>query len=210
MVHSQTRDPKKLTRRGSVTRSRIIQAAQKLLSEHGVAGTSLDEIMAIAGVSKSQLYHYFEDKEAIVAAAIQLQVEQVLSAQNPALRLIDSRRALQKWRDVVVALSKAQGTKGGCPIGSLANELSNKSEQSRKLVEYSFEKWRVEIENGLQRMKARGELSSKAKPDELATAILSAAQGGLLLAKTSRSVRPVEIALDMALAYVDTFANVRS
>ena len=39
-------------------------------------------------------------------------------------------------------------------------------------------------------------------PQELALALLSAVQGGLLLAKTTHSNRPLEIALDMALDHV--------
>lgn len=193
----------RLTRRGAATRRRIIEASAGLIVEHGVAGTSLDEIMAVAGVSKSQLYHYFIDKDAIVGEVIQLQIGRVLAAQNPQLSAIDSMPALRDWRDAIVALSRAQGDKGGCPVGALANELSNRSEHARGLLAQSFEKWRVDIENGLKKMRDRGVLSNVVEPEELATAILSAVQGGLLLAKTTRSVRPVEIALDMALAYVE-------
>jgi hypothetical protein len=111
--------------------------------------------------------------------------------------------ALRVWRNVIVELSRAQGGKGGCPIGSLANELSNQSEHARGLLAQSFESWRGDIEIGLQKMRERGELAKAANPEELSIAILSAVQGGLLLAKTARSVRPVEIALDMALAFVE-------
>ena len=51
-------------------------------------------------------------------------------------------------------------------------------------------------------MQERGELASTADPHDLAVAILSAIQGGLLLAKTTRTSRPLELALDMALEHV--------
>ena len=44
----------KLTKRGAATRRRIIEGAASLILEHGVAGTSLDEVMAETGVSSEQ------------------------------------------------------------------------------------------------------------------------------------------------------------
>jgi TetR/AcrR family transcriptional repressor of nem operon len=51
-------------------------------------------------------------------------------------------------------------------------------------------------------MRARGELGPHARPSDLATAVLTALQGGLLLAQTMRLTRPLELALDMALEHV--------
>jgi AcrR family transcriptional regulator len=47
----------------------------------GVERTSLDDVMAASGVSKSQLYHYFADKDALVLEVIARQTERVLDAQ---------------------------------------------------------------------------------------------------------------------------------
>jgi len=66
-----------------VTRDRIVAAAAALIHEHGVAGTSLDEVRVATATSKSQLYHYFADKSALVRAVIERQVEQVLQASSP-------------------------------------------------------------------------------------------------------------------------------
>ena len=51
-------------------------------------------------------------------------------------------------------------------------------------------------------MKAKGLLKASAEPKELSLAVLAAIQGGLLLAKVSRTSRPLEIAFDMALDHV--------
>ena len=87
-------------------------------------------------------------------------------------------------------------------MGSLASELANDSEPARKRLADSFSMWRDRIENGLAKMQERGELSASADPRDLAFALLSAVEGGLLLAKTTRSSRPLEIALDMAIDHV--------
>ena len=79
------------------------------------------------GVSKSQLYHYFADKDALVLEVIARQTERVLDAQRPHLEAMDSLSALNAWRDAIVRLNKAAQGKG-CPLGSLASELANDSE----------------------------------------------------------------------------------
>jgi Transcriptional regulator len=106
--------------------------------------------MAASGVSKSQLYHYFADKDALVLKVIARQTERVLDAQRPHLEALDSLPALKAWRDALVRLNKAaQGR--GCPLGSLASELANDSEPARKRLADSFSVWRDRIERGSPR-----------------------------------------------------------
>jgi len=201
MPANQKVEPHSLTARGAATRSRIVNAAADLIYERGVDRTSLDEVMATSGVSKSQLYHYFADKDALVLAVIAFQTEHVLDAQKPHLEALDSLPAIRAWRDAFVRLNKLARCRG-CPLGSLASELANDSEQARKRLAASFAMWRERIEAGLERMRERGELSASADPHELALALLAAVEGGLLLAKTTHSSRPLEIALDMAIEHV--------
>jgi TetR/AcrR family transcriptional regulator, transcriptional repressor for nem operon len=201
--HSKSRS---LTARGAATRSRIVNAAADLIYEHGVDRTSLDEVMAASGVSKSQLYHYFGDKDALVLEVITLQAERVLAAQQPHLGALDSLPALRAWGRAIIRLNE-QVHMGGCPLGSLANELANTSESARKRLAGGFGTWIERIEHGLAKMRARGELGKSADPRELAIALLCAVEGGLLLAKTTHSSRALEVALDMAIDHVARHVN---
>ena len=54
--------------RGEATREALIEAARSLFGERGFAGTSLDEIVRTAGVTKGALYHHFSDKEDLFKA----------------------------------------------------------------------------------------------------------------------------------------------
>lgn len=194
--------PRHLTSRGAATRARIVEAAANLVYAGGVGGTSLDDVMAASGSSKSQLYHYFANKDALIREVIALQTERVLTAQRPHLDALDSLAALRRWRDAIVDMNRAAGAIGGCPVGSLASELADQSECARDLLVGSFETWGAHLVKGLQKIRERGELASTADPHDLAVAILGALQGGLLLAKTTRATRPLELALDMALEHV--------
>ncbi len=124
MPANQKSEPRSLTARGAATRARIVEAAADLIYAHGVEQTSLDDVMAASGVSKSQLYHYFADKDALVLDVIARQTERVLDAQRPHLGALDSLPALKAWRNAILRLNKAAQGKG-CPLGSLASELAN-------------------------------------------------------------------------------------
>ena len=57
--------------RADQTRNRILQAAIREFSEHGLAGARTSAIAAAAQVNKALLYYYFRDKEALYAAALE-------------------------------------------------------------------------------------------------------------------------------------------
>src|SRR6267378_6253118 len=103
------------TKKGRATRDRILDTATELVFEHGVTGTTLDDVRAAANVSKSQLYHYFTDKDDLVHAVIDRTIEQVLDAQ-PALADLSSWTAIANWFDDLVELQVTRQSTGGCPI----------------------------------------------------------------------------------------------
>jgi TetR/AcrR family transcriptional regulator len=53
------------------SRDRILQAAIREFSEHGLAGARTGAIAAAAHVNKALLYYYFRDKEALYTAALE-------------------------------------------------------------------------------------------------------------------------------------------
>lgn len=187
------------TRRGEKTRERIVRAAAALLFRYGASETSLDEVLERAKASKSQIYHYFKDKDALVAAVIDYQAERIVSAQRDAVPLLDSVAALERWRDALITSFERDGIRGGCPLGSLANEVSTRSEDGRAHAQAGFQQWSEYIESGLRAMQARGDLAPDADPHEVAIATLAAVEGGVLLAKTARASDPLRTALNAAI-----------
>ena len=100
----------RLTAKGKATRQRIVLAASQAFSERGVRASSNDDILAVAGASHSQLYHYFTDRDDLVAAVIADRVEHVLSHQTSFLADLDSIEGLRLWRDATVALQRRPPT----------------------------------------------------------------------------------------------------
>lgn len=185
-----------------MTKARIVAEAASLVRERGVSGTSLDAVMTASGTSRSQLYHYFVDKDALIDEVIKTQLGRVIAAQEPRLREISSWEGLQRWCDHLVAMTRETQGVGGCPLGSLVSELADRSESARLELARSFAEWQSYLSKGFAVMRDNGELVAGADPDELALTMMSALQGGLLMAQTTRSARPLELALGMALGHI--------
>jgi TetR/AcrR family transcriptional repressor of nem operon len=196
------------TERGRATRERILARAAALIGRQGVRATGLDQIIAAAHVSKSQLYHYFADKEALARAVVGRQTERVLAAQMPNLEHLDSWEGIAAWFDRLVSLQERRQGIGGCPIGSLASELADQDEAARVDLVAAFERWQGHLSRGLEQMRERGELASDAEPRNLALATMASIQGGLLLTQTRRDAEPLRVALDATLSYLQMFATV--
>jgi TetR/AcrR family transcriptional regulator, transcriptional repressor for nem operon len=195
-----------LTQKGVATRDRILDTATALIFEHGVAGTTLDDVRAAAKVSKGQLYHYFADKDELIHAVIDRTIQQVLDAQ-PRLAKLSTWTAISSWLDDLVHLQVQRHAVGGCPIGSLAGELAETDELTRAELAGGFERWEAPLRQGLEQMQAEGKLRRNADPARLATATLAAIQGGLVLTQTRRDPQQLRTALDAAYVYLRSFAN---
>jgi len=193
------------TRKGQATRERIVAAATDLIARQGVAGTSTEQVRDAAGVSGSQLYHYFDSKQALIRAVITRQADAVSGV--PEIGALDSFEALQAWADAAIQRQRENDGRGDCNLGTLAAELSVSDEDSRAELSTGFLRWKELLRTGLQRMQERGELRSEADLDQLAYALLTALQGGSLMAQTLRSTDPFEASMAAALGYVRSFAT---
>jgi AcrR family transcriptional regulator len=194
------------TRHGRESRERIVRAAAGLIAEHGVDGTSLDDVRAATGASKSQLYHYFGDKHGLVEAAVDYQCATVLGAQAHALGSVNDWDDLERWAETMASIIEQQGARGGCPIGTLAAALSDTDERLRTRLSEAFRAWSDAIRGALGRLRANGLISADADLDVLTIGVLASVQGGLLLAKTSRDVGQLRLALDGAIAQLRAHA----
>ena len=47
------------------THHKIVSAAERLILKRGYEGTSLNEVVGAAGVSKGALFHYYKNKQAV-------------------------------------------------------------------------------------------------------------------------------------------------
>src|SRR3954449_13053319 len=57
--------------RGEATRRALLASARELFGSKGFAGTSVDEVVRHAGVTKGALYHHFRDKDHLFRAVLE-------------------------------------------------------------------------------------------------------------------------------------------
>jgi TetR/AcrR family transcriptional repressor of nem operon len=197
------------TRKGRATRERILQAAAELVAEKGAAGMSLDDVRARTGASRSQLYHYFENRDDLVRTVVDITTDAVIDVQGDLLHHLDTWTAIDRWFDSLVQLQVDRQARGGCPIGSLAGQLAERDAGARAAIAAGLERWETHLRDGLVRMQARGKLRNDADPAELASATMASIQGGLLLTQVRRDPHQLRIALDAARANLRLNAGIR-
>jgi len=192
--------PTPTTKKGQATRERILQAAAELVAERGAAGMSLDDVRERTGASRSQLYHYFEDKDDLVRAVIGVTTDAVIGVQGQLLDHLDTWAGIDRWFNALVGLQIERQAAGGCLIGSLAGQLAERDPLARAAIANGLDRWESHLRAGLTEMRARGKLKPSADPAELATATMASIQGGLLLTQVRRDPQQLRVALDAARA----------
>jgi TetR/AcrR family transcriptional regulator, transcriptional repressor for nem operon len=192
------------TERGRQTRQRIVTAAAEVVADKGALGASLDEVGARAAASRSQLYHYFDDKADLLHAVAQTTNDGVLGAQEDLLAGLGTWAGLVRWADALVAVQEERGGVGGCPIANLLGQLGERDD-IRAVLADGFNRWEAGIRAGLAAMMASGELRADADPDWLAASTLASLQGGLVLSQARRDPRSLQRALDGALSLIATY-----
>ncbi|ATB34468.1 TetR family transcriptional regulator [Melittangium boletus DSM 14713] len=60
-------------------RATILDAAEQVLAEQGLASTRMEDIAARVGVSVGTLYNYFEDRQALLQALLDAQGQELLA-----------------------------------------------------------------------------------------------------------------------------------
>lgn len=110
------------------TRQRIVEAADDLFYQQGIAATSVDAVVAHAALSKPTLYRYFPSKESLVAAYLgerdlsnRVALEAVLGEQTgqPVDRLLAVFDWLDQWHH--------ESSFRGCAFARTASEFDRGS-----------------------------------------------------------------------------------
>jgi TetR/AcrR family transcriptional repressor of nem operon len=193
------------TPRGKRTRDAIVDAAAELMYVHGVAGTSVDKVLAASGAGKSQMYHYFKNKDQLVEAVIDRYLERIL-ANQPAIFALSSWADLETWTEQLLDVQRQAARPIPCPLGNLAGEVGANPTLA-PLVDQAYRTWESHLERGLITLQNKGELAPDADPARLAQAAMTSVQGGLLLAHIRHDITALEDALRIALTHLRSHAT---
>lgn len=197
--------PEPFTGRGRLSKARIVSAAAALMHERGISATTVDDILAESDTGKSQFYHYFSDKNALIIEVLSHQLEGILEDQSRFA--LDSWDGIVAWFRTLIEMHESRWGLHGCPLGSIAGEALEQGEDLRLSAAVTFDRWESPLAAALEAMRRRGELERTADPASLAEAVIAVVQGGYLLSSIKRDVRPMRGALRAALAYLASHSS---
>ncbi len=151
----------------------------------GYEATSLDDLCAATGLSRSSLYAAFGDKHDLLLQSIELYADRGAARFTAALASPPIQTALRRVLDDFIDQIIAGPGRRGCFIGNCAAELARDDREALARVRRSLARNEAIFCDALSAAKARGELSRSAEPAALARFLTSAFQGLRLVGKAN-------------------------
>ncbi|MFJ3672426.1 TetR/AcrR family transcriptional regulator [Streptomyces sp. NPDC090106] len=189
-----------LTAKGRATRQRIIEGASAHLRSDAPGTVTLDDIRAITGTSKGQLFHYFPGgKEELLLAVARFEADRVIADQQPHIGALTSWAAWTRWRDAVIARYRAQGAH--CPLGTLMDQVGT-TPGAADVAASLLTRWQRLIREGITAMQADGLIRPSLDADRAAAAFLAAIQGGVQILRSTGDSTHLEAAVDILIDHL--------
>ena len=170
------------------TAERIVTAAMELFGEKGYGSTSVADILAAANANSGSLYHVFPTKQDVLIAVLRRYLEGIWpmllapaweGVDDPVERIF---ALLARYRELL----KISDCRYGCPIGSLALEIHEPDPPVQALLAANFEAWVAAVRICLDAAARR--FPPDVDRQGLAQLVLSVMEGGVMQARTHRSL----------------------
>lgn len=179
-------------------RDDLVEAAKSLLWEVGYESMSPKKVLAKSGAGQGSLYHHFEGKKDLAAAAL-AEVETEMRA--------DCDRIFAQDKPAMTRLSdylnlKRNGLKG-CRLGRLANEATLGQEDLRRPLAQYFDHVEKVVARAISEAASNGELPEDVRPKEIAAALVAAIQGGYILSRVHNNSKHIRLATNGAAAMLE-------
>jgi AcrR family transcriptional regulator len=185
------------------TRDRLVEAARKLFWEQGYGATGIAQILKAADAGSGSLYYFFPTKEDLLLAVLEwykamlgpMVTEPVFQRLSDPIERVFG--VLNGYRQQLLQTNFEHG----CPIGSLALELSNSHPAARDLIAQNFSGWRDAIQKCFD--DAADRLPAHTDTQQLALFVLTTMEGAVMLARTYRSIEPYDTAVTQLRDYFE-------
>ncbi|MDX3658984.1 TetR/AcrR family transcriptional regulator [Streptomyces sp. ID05-26A] len=173
-------------RRG--TKQRMLDSAVLLLRERGAAGVTVDAVLAHSGAPRGSVYHHFPGgRNEMVLGAVRLAGDYIDTMVSEAAAEGDVRQLLER----LVAFWKRSLTKtdfrAGCPAAAMAMDGRDTVPDAVDVVREIFARWQGSIAEALSRNGVEA-----ARAQRLATLVVSAVEGAIILCRAHRDLGPLD------------------
>jgi TetR/AcrR family transcriptional repressor of nem operon len=183
------------------TRERLIEAALRLFWEKGYANTSMSELLSAAKANSGSFYHFFSSKEDLLLAVLDRYVALLHPALlGPAWEGVDDpiERIFALLARYRLSILQTDCT-FGCPIGRLALEIGPEQEEVHRRLAKNFDGWTAAVRECLER--AADRLPPDTDRERLSKFVLAVMEGGVMLSRSHRDVKPFDQAVSELRAY---------
>lgn len=170
--------------KGERTRAQIIQEAAEIFNRKGYAGAAISDVMEATGLEKGGIYRHFTSKDQLALEAFQYAIDLANSRYLAAIR--SSHHALDRLIGIVDTfreLERGRPIQGGCPLMNTAIDSDDSHPELRRMAASALEYWHGMIEAIVQRGIERGELQAGTEGKLVATRMIAAMEGGLMMAR---------------------------
>lgn len=192
-------------RKGEQTRALIVERAAQVFSRQGYAGTSLVDLMRATGLEKGGIYNHFANKDDLALAAfdhafglISQRIEQLVQGQSHAVD------RLQAFVAAFASQVAQPSLPGGCPVLNTAVEADDTHPALLARARHAADRWfdfvRQTVVDGI----ARGEVRPTIDPEELASVLVAALEGAIMLSQLYRDPAHMQRVVRHLTAYVET------
>ena len=170
------------------TRQRMLDTAADLFQTQGYHATGLTQLTTAGGAPKGSLYFHFPGgKEQLAAEAVRLSSERTGAMLEATLRdAPDPATGIDRAVDALAGFLAGSDFQRGCPLATVALDAAAASEPIREACSKGYASW-----HGVLGEYLAGQGLSAERAGELATIVLAAIEGGLLLARTRRDLAPL-------------------
>ena len=163
------------------------------------AATSLDQVNAEARVSRSQIYHYFADKNALISAVLTYQCGLVLAAHEAALQALVSTGDIVGWREFVIQAFQSRSCETGYLPASLWGELASESNEHQDIIRTMYVRWGLALSQSFERVHSNEPVLRLPDVSMFGLAASTVLHGGFGLSAIHGDVRPLEETLEIML-----------
>jgi TetR/AcrR family transcriptional repressor of nem operon len=177
-----------MPRDGQITKQNILDAAEKAVLERGFAGTSVDEILERASISRGTFFYHFPTKDDLARALIHRHAatdrEMVERFMERAERL--ARDPLQQ---VLVFIGLYEDLAPGCLFASFSYEAGLFDEETKAMIQEAVDHWRDRVGTKLQRAIERHPPRIAVNGETLADLAYSVFEGAMIMARVRKDPR---------------------
>jgi len=176
-------------RRRNDTRERILEVAEAAVLAKGFAATSIDELIAAVGITKSGFFYHFKDKTDLAKGLMLRYLEHDKSALDDLFARGDELNedplhgflvGLKLFSEVMANLPEAYP---GCLAASFAYQDTLFDQEIRKLNADGMLAWRIRFRERFDRIAERYPPRQGVDLDALADMASTLVEGGLILGR---------------------------